>query len=147
MHFWNPQDHTGATRLRSAMAKHRSRLPFMLELPILSSSRAGVLQSGSLLLLLVGLKPALLPSNLHVLSALGPPARSQAATGPCRGNSGNKPRGTLTSHFYNKWHVFNIKSAGVSMGNHCFQCFFTFWGILGLWAQYPIFLEEPTILT
>ena len=29
----------------------------------------------------------------------------------------NKPRGTLTNHFYRKLPVFNIKSAGVSMEN------------------------------
>ena len=36
------------------------------------------------------------------------------STGPIKGY---KPRGTLTSHFYGKWSVFNIKSAGVSMEN------------------------------
>ena len=36
----------------------------------------------------------------------------------------NKPRGTLTSHFYRKWSVFNIKSAEVSMGNLVFKRFF-----------------------
>ena len=40
-----------------------------------------------------------------------------------------------------------IKSAGVSMENPSFFTLFDLLGILGLLAQYLIFLEEPTILT